>query len=206
MTSKRKNQKIKNLGIQSEEVEDDRFMIKVGQLGGRYVARAFPRASARSKGTLFEAKGNSNDEALEALRRKIELSQADDIAGRREIATSGFLVPQTKEYASALQQVTLSKTQTEMLKAHAWSEGPGMTMRELAVAAGLRSVRSANTAYGKVGTAICENLGLGDVSSQSSVAGPGLGFLAVSEESAALDEERVWIMHPELKDAVRSEL
>lgn len=205
MSAKSKAQKLKSSVLKAEEIKDDRFMIKVGQLGGKYVARAFPKPPGRSRGTLYEAKGNSSEEALEALRARMKVAEAEDVAGRREIEDSGFQVPQTKEFAAALRQVNLSKTQVEMLRAHAWSEAPGMTFRELAGAAGFRSARSASVAYGRIGAAIRDNLRLGAPSPQLSAEEAGVSVLAVSDVSPA-NGAAVWTMHPEFRAAVRSGL
>jgi hypothetical protein len=183
-----------------QQIEDDRYMIKVGHLNGTYVARAFPKADGRSRGMLFEARGASADDAVGALRTRMETSAADDIAGRRKIETSGFQVPQAKEYASALRHLSLSQAQVVMLKAHAGSQLSGMTIRELAGAAGYSSLRSANATYGKIGMAIRDNLKL-----KASSGDAGLAVLAV-EEPGSDDGAGIWIMHPELRAAVVSEL
>jgi hypothetical protein len=99
------------------EAEHGRYRIKAGQLGGVFVARAFPKPPTRAQGLIAEAEGDTEEAAIAALKAKIEARDVQRKAVRRWDENVSVSLPNEEEFVEALRQTSLSRPQIAMLKA-----------------------------------------------------------------------------------------
>jgi hypothetical protein len=185
-------------------VEEDfgNYRIKAGWLGGDFVARAFPNRESRSQGLIAEATGGSEVEAISSLKQVIEERTTQRREERRWEARSNISVPSEAEFAEALKQVRFAEAQRAMLDLHARAGEAGLTEARLQHAAGYKSNEMAQKSYGRAGGLIADYL---DVTYPDPEAGNSwvevqvLAFCDTPEDAAA-----VWVMHEELRKAVRA--
>ena len=186
-------------------IEKPRYVVKVGEMSGRWIARAFSKG--RGEGMIGEAFGASADEAVAALERRMGEEEAARAAARRFDERLGFAVPSREEYGAALGVARLSAKQLEMLRAHARAGEAGLTAEEIARAGGYASFETANALYGKAGRVIGETIG---VTAPASTAREGhdvqTGILASPGPRRPASDQFVWVMHPELREAVEASL
>lgn len=78
-----------------------------------------------------------------------------------------FFVPAAQQYATALSELTIHRTQRAMLQAHYCAHNRTITYTELAKAAGSDSHVAANSQYGKLGRALGEKLSMTFAESES---------------------------------------
>ena len=181
-----------------------KYRLRAGKLGDKFVARAFHSSKSSVQGYVAEAEGKSNLEALEALKNLLQLRDETRREARRHIARLDFYVPLTDEFAEALQAVGPSSREWDMLGVHAAAEGKGLTPLEIARAGGYNTISNANALYGKLGRKLGDQLGITGPKSTIREADVHTGILATYEPDPQGGETMVWIMHPELSEAIAS--
>lgn len=191
----------------TEIVEEahEKYRIKAGRLGGTYVARAFPKPPSKAQGVFAEAEGDSEQEALAALKAKIAARDVHREQARRFDEAAGVSVPNKEEFVEALHQTALTRPQVAMLKAHSIAREEGMTMDQLAKAAGYKSRDSAMKVFCKAGEVIADYLGI-NVEDESLSGPEGAALLLASGPTPDQDTPAIWIMHPELREAAQAVL
>lgn len=178
------------------------YHIKAGRLSGTYVARAFPKPPVKTKGLIAEATGQSEEAAIDALKVMIEERDAEPTSNRRWEVRSGLSVPMDAEFAEALRQSSFSGPQVAMLVANAVSGEAGLTPASMAKAGGYKSKDTAEKTFKKAGSIVAAYLGI-DLSSGDTPSGGGSGRILAYRERFRDDvDASVWIMHPELRNAV----
>lgn len=185
-----------------QEFEHGKYLIKSGKIGEEWVARAFHKPPSRTKGLVAEAKGNSLGTAVDAVKTKLEDERTDRERCRRWDEQAQFAVPLRSEYITAIQQTKLSTSQIAMLKAHAASGDLGLTAGELARAGGYANYETANSLYGKCGRAVAEYLGIEAPLAIKRAGDVATGVLAWSGAPRHDTDHFVWVMYPELREAV----
>lgn len=194
----------------SDIVEEDhaKYRIKAGRLGGTFVARAFPKQSARAQGVIAEAKGDSEKAAISALMAIIEARDIQRTSDRRWDAKAALAIPSEMEFLEALGQARLSQAQVSMLRALAVADA-GLTYGQLANAAGYKSKDTGEKVFRKIGELIADYLSVEITYDEVSNTDGPTRLLAVSGIEDAPTEDQapsVWIMHEELRAAVRTAL
>ncbi|SHH35146.1 hypothetical protein [Marivita hallyeonensis] len=183
-----------------------RYQIKSGRLSGEYVARAFPKPPTNARGLIAEARGATEEAAIAALHDVIDARESRRTEDRRIDEDSGSAVPSIEEYVEALGQVALSRPQRAMLLALAFAEDGGLTEMRMATAAGYKSHASANRAFAAAGMLVANYLSVETPSSEATNDLGGATLLAFRGEQSNADKPGNWILHPELREAVRSTL
>lgn len=187
--------------VPKQAIEYGKYTIKAGLLSGVWTARAFYKSSSAPKGIVRECSGNTEGEAIAALKAELDDDARTQRGNRRRDNSQNFDIPTVREYSEALRVSNLSPLHVEMLKAHASAGDDGLTTGELALAAGYSDYSAANLQYG-----ICARL-LGDVMDVSAPdstirdADVATGILATIGNPRA-SGEFVWVMHRELREAV----
>lgn len=184
--------------------EHGRYQIKSGRLAGEYVARAFPKPPTKARGLIAEAKGATEEAAIAALHEVIDARETQRTGERRTDPKTGAAVPSAKEYIEAIGQVALSNPQRAMLIALSLAEDDGLTEMRMAREAGYKSQASANRAFAAVGLLIANYLSLETPSDEAPRGLEGIDFLGFRGEPKKEEEPGNWILHPELREAVRS--
>lgn len=178
--------------------EHSRYQVKSGWLAGTFVARAFPKPPTKARGMIAEATGATEEAAIAALHDLIDARENRRTDGRRDDPKAGIAVPGTEEYVEAIRQVGLSRPQCAMLTALSLAGEDGLTVLRMADAAGYKSDAAANRAFVAAGLLIADCL---------SVETPTHATSGDPEYAAILgyrrDETGNWILHPELREAVR---
>ena len=200
----RQIKKARAAGIGDSPIVEDEFgnyKIRAGQLNGVFVARAFPKHSARSQGLMAEAKGASETDAIEALKSMLSERESGRTAARRWEERSDLSVPTQEEFLEALQQTNLSASQRSMLKAQALAGEDGLFAVEIMNAGEYKSRDAAIKALAKAGALMADFIGL-DLSASDKdgleAAIGVVGFLKTAEADAPLH----LILHRELREAV----
>jgi hypothetical protein len=103
-------------------------------------------------------------------------------------------------------QVVLSGPQRAMLTALAFADDEGLKDGRLARAAGYKSQTSANRAFAAAGHLIANYLSVDAPSTSPGRDGDGSTFLGYRAEQKTEAELGNWILHAELREAVRSVL
>ena len=203
-TKAQKSRTIRAAGIGAGPIVEDEFgnyKIRAGQLNGDFVARAFPKHSAKSQGLMAEAKGTSETDAIEALKSLLSERETNRTAERRWEARSESSVPTREEFHEALRQTSLSAAQQSMLKAHALAGEDGLAAVSIMIAGGYKSQDAAIKALAKAGILMADFIGLdlpeGDVNGLE----PAIGVLGY-RGAADIDAPLHLILHRELREAV----
>ena len=183
-----------------------RYQVKSGFLNGVYVARAFPKAPTKAQGMIAEATGATEAEAVATLHEVIDAREEQRTLARRVDTHSGISIPSAEEYAEAIRQVTLSKTQRLMLEALSVAGEPGLTDQRMANAAGYKSQTSANRSFASAGRLIAEYLAVALEPEADASALEGSVVLGFREPTESAEDVGNWILHTELRDAVRATL
>ena len=184
------------------EEEFGNYRIKAGRLHGNFVARAFPNRASRGQGLIAEATGGSETEAIASLKHMIEERAARRREERRWEARSNISVPSEAEFIDALKQTRFTQPQLAMLDLHARAGDEGLTNSQLKQAASYKSDETAQKSYARVGAVIADYLSVPDPSPETGASWSQIQVLAfrdAPEEAAA-----VWIMHQELRKAIRA--
>jgi hypothetical protein len=183
--------------------EHSRYQIKSGWFAGTFVARAFPKPPTTARGMIAEATGATEDAAIAALHEVIDTREDKRTGERRRDPLNGVDVPSVEEYVEALRQITLSGPQCAMLTALSLTGDDGLTDARMAYAAGYKSEASANKSFLAAGLLIANYLFAGSQGEEVPGTSEGtalLGFRGVTETE---EETGNWILHPELRKAVR---
>jgi len=191
--------------------EHGRYQIKSGRLAGEYVARAFPKPPTKAQGTkaqgmIAEARGATEDAAIAALRKEIDARELRRTEERRIAPGIGSAVPSTEEYIEAIAQITLSRPQAAMLAALAFADDEGLSESRIAFAAGYKSKASAVRAFAAAGRLVANYLSIKVAPKQDANDAKGTMLLAFRGERPNDTDLGNWILHPELREAVRSVL
>ena len=184
--------------------EHGRYQIKSGRLAGEYVARAFPKPPTNARGMIAEATGATEEAAIAALRNAIDAREVARTDDRRADPTTGLAVPSTEEFVEAVAQVALSRPQRAMLTALALADDEGLSEERVASAAGYKSNTSANRALASVGLLIASYLSLEANSDAATSDHCGTMFLGYRGRQINDEDPGNWILHAELREAVKS--
>ena len=203
--SKAKNRKKpRSTGVGAGPIVEDEFgnyKIRAGQLNGVFVARAFPKHSAKSQGLMAEAKGTSETDAIEALKSLLSERETNRAAERRWEVRSDSLVPTREEFLEALRQTNLSAAQQSILNAHALTGEDGLVAVSIMNAGGYKSQDAAIKALAKAGIIMADFIGLDLSKSDKNGLETALGVLGY-RSTADTDVPLHLILHKELREAV----
>ncbi|SFC26431.1 hypothetical protein [Tropicimonas isoalkanivorans] len=181
--------------------EHGRYQIKSGQLAGEFIARAFPKPPTQSRGLIAEARGATEEAAIAALHDVIDARESRRTEERRTDSRTGSSVPSTEEYREAIGQIALSRPQRAMLMALSLAGEEGLTDARMAYAAGYKSQASANRSFASANLLIASYLSVETVSPGTETEGTYLlGFRAEPRDE---EDPGNWVLHPELREAVR---
>lgn len=183
--------------------EHGRYQVKSGRIAGEYIARAFPKPPTIARGVIAEAKGATEEAAIAALHAMIDARETQRTEGRRTDPQSGAVVPSAEEYVEAIAQITLSRPQHAMLLELSLAGDAGLTERRMASAAGYKSIASANRAFAGAGLLIATYLSADTAGNGSSSDLEGASFLGFRGTSRNDTDPGNWILHPEVRDAIR---
>ena len=183
------------------EAEYGNYKIRAGQLNGEFVARAFPKHSARSQGLMAEAKGTSETDAIETLKSLLSERETNRTAARRWEARSESSVATREEFLEALRQTTLSAAQQSMLKALALAGEDGVVAVSIMNAGGYKSQEAAIKALAKAGILMADFIGLDLPEGDKNGLEEALDVLGY-RSTADIDVPLHLILHKELRDAV----
>ncbi len=183
--------------------EHSRYQIKSGWLAGTFVARAFPKPPTTARGMIAEATGATEEAAISALHKVIDAREDRRTDARRSDPQTGVDVPSVEEYLEAVRQITLSGPQRAMLTALSLADEDGLTDARMAYAAGYKSEVSANRSFAATGLLIAEYLFAGPQDDDASGNSEGTALLGFRGATATEEELGNWILHPELRQAVR---
>jgi hypothetical protein len=186
--------------------EHSRYQIKSGWLAGTFVARAFPKPPTTARGMIAEATGATEEAAIAALHEVIDSREDRRTGERRSDAATGLQVPSVEEYVEAVRQITLSGPQCAMLTALSLAGDEGMTDARMAYAAGYKSEASANRSFVAAGLLIAEYLHAGSRGDDAPGSTEGTALLGFRGVTATENDTGNWILHPELRQAVRQAL
>jgi hypothetical protein len=183
--------------------EHSRYQIKSGWLAGTFVARAFPKPPTTARGMIAEATGATEEAAISALHKVIDAREDRRTGERRRDPQNGVDVPSVEEYAEAVRQVTLSGPQRAMLTALSLAGDDGLTDSRMAYAAGYKSESSANRSFVATGLLIAEYLSAGSQADDAPGTPEATALLGFRGVTAKEEDTGNWILHPELRQAVR---
>lgn len=186
--------------------EHSRYQIKSGWLAGTFVARAFPKPPTKVRGMIAEATGATEEAAIAALHEVIDAREDRRAGERRKDSQNGVDVPSIEEYVEAVRQVALSGPQRAMLTALSLAGEDGLTDARMANAAGYKSQSSANKSFVATGLLIAEYLSANSEAGETPDAWDGTALLGFRGETAKEGDVAIWILHPELRQAVRQTL
>ena len=202
------NSKTSKTSVGASSILEDEFgnyRIRAGRLSGNFVARAFPKSSANRQGLMAEAPGASESEAIAALKTLLGEREAQRTAARRWEHRSEISVPSSEEFIEALQQANLSDAQLSMLKSQALAGENGLTEVGLMNAAGYRSKATAGKVYARAAAVIADFLGIALPAINGRVAGDAARVVSY-RANVGKDTPALWIMHDEMRHAVRATL
>jgi len=180
-----------------------RYQIKSGRLSGEYVARAFPKPPTTARGMIAEAIGATEEAAIAALHKVTDAREVRRVGERRKDPLTGAEGPSVEEYLEAVRQVALSGPQHAMLTALSLAGDDGLTDAYMAYAAGYKSESSANRSFLAAGLLIAEYLSAGSQADDAPGAPDGTALLGFRGATATEEDTGNWILHPELRQAVR---
>lgn len=184
--------------------EHGRYQIKSGRLSGSFVARAFPKPPTEARGLIAEARGATEEAAIAALHDLIDERESRRKENRRIDERTQSSVPSAEEYAEAIGQVALSRPQRAMLTALALAEDDGLPEKRLASAAGYKTNASANRAFASAGLLIASYLSVEAPPPGVTSEAEGTTLLGYRGERRDDEDPGNWILHTELRKAVRS--
>ncbi len=183
--------------------EHSRYQIKSGWLSGTFVARAFPKPPTAVRGVIAEATGATEEAAIAALHEAIDARENRRTGERRRDTHTGADVPSVEEYVEAVRQIALSGPQTAMLTALSLAEDDGLTDARMAYAAGYKSKASAHRSFVATGLLIAKYLSTGSQGDGAVVTAESTALLGFRGATETEEQPGSWIMHPELRQAVR---
>lgn len=199
----KKKDKPRAAGLGAGSIVEDEFgnyKIRAGQLNGEFIARAFPKHSARSQGLMAEAKGASEADAIDSLKAMLSERETGRTAARRWEERSEMSVPTQGEFLEALRQTTLSEAQRLMLKAHALAGEDGLAMVAIMNAGGYKSKDAATKSLAKAGMLMADFIGVELSESPKDGVEPAIGVVGYRKGETELPLHL--IQHEELREAV----
>lgn len=203
---KKTKEKPNQAGREIQIGEHGRYQIKSGRLSGEYVARAFPKQPTTARGLIAEARGATEEAAIAALHEVIDARETRRTEERRIDPKTGSAIPSTAEFVEAIGQVALSRAQTAMLTALAIAEDDGLSEMQIAYAAGYKSQASANRALATAGLLLANYLSVEFATNAETSALDGTALLGFRGAQPKDEVPGNWILHPELREAVRAVL
>jgi hypothetical protein len=203
---KKTKEKPKHARSEIQIGEHGRYQIKSGHLAGEYVARAFPKPPTKAPGLIAEARGGTAEAAIAALHEVIDAREIRRAEERRIDSETGTAVPSIEEYAEAIAQVALSDPQAAMLTALAFADDDGLPEMRIAYAAGYKTQVSANRAFAAAGLSLASYLSVELPSNEETSDPEGTMLLGFRGAQPNGEDPGNWILHPELREAVRSAL
>ncbi|MAP15329.1 hypothetical protein [uncultured Sulfitobacter sp.] len=185
-----------------EEALYGKYRLVAGKLGEKFVARAFHNRSSNGRGVIAEVEGASSLEAISALKDALKARDNSRAQARRYIERLDFHVPTTEEFVEALRAVGPKPAEWDMLGAHARAGESGLNPLQIAKAGGYNTVSNANALYGKLGRKLEDHLAVTAPNASTRDGDVPTGILAIYEADPRGSDVMVWIMHPELREAV----
>lgn len=179
-----------------------RYQIKSGRLNGEYIARAFPKPPARTRGMIAEAHGATEEAAIAALHEALDAREVSRTGERRTDTRTGNPVPSAAEYAEAIRQIDLSKPQRALLDALAFAKDGGLSEVMMARAAGYKSRASVRRSFAGVGLLIGDFLSIGPVTASDPEDPDGIALVGYRGSSASEEAPAQWVLHEELREAL----
>ncbi|MZR13390.1 hypothetical protein GQE99_10210 [Maritimibacter sp. DP07] len=183
------------------EQDHAKYRIKAGRLAGVCIARAFPKPPSKAQGLIAQAEGDTEGEAIAALMTKIAARDVERKSVRRWEERVSLFVPSEEEFVEALFQTPISRGQTAILRAQAIAREDGSTIDQMGRAAGYKSSDTVMKVLCKVGDLLADYLGIDIEEGKGEDGDRAVGIFAVRTVPEA-DQPSVWIMHPELRNAV----
>lgn len=183
--------------------EHSRYQIKSGWLAGTFVARAFPKPPTKARGMIAEATGATEEEAIAALHDVIDRREDRRVDERRADPRTGVAVPSIGEYVEAIRQVALSRPQCAILTALSLAGEDGLAETSMADAAGYKSPASAKRSLMAAGLLIADYLASETHPHEPSSDLDGSALLGFRREMSDVEDAGNWILHDELREAVR---
>ena len=203
---KKTKEKQKQAGPEIQIGEHGRYQIKSGRLSGEYVARAFPKQPTNTRGVIAEARGATEEAAIAALHDVIDERETRRTEGRRIEPETGSAILSTAEFVEAIGQVALSRPQAAMLTALAIAGDDGLPDMQIAYAAGYKSQASANRALAAAGLLLANYLSVELATNAETNVQDGTALLGFRGARTNDEVPGNWILHPELREAVRAVL
>ncbi|MEL6828889.1 MAG: hypothetical protein AAFO63_02005 [Pseudomonadota bacterium] len=205
MNKKKKTKDTKKEKSASIQVgEYGRYQIKSGFLAGKYIARAFAKPPTKARGLIAEASGETEEAAIMALHEAIDARESRRAEDRRTDPHTGASVPSIEEFTEALDHAALTRPQRAILTALSLADQEGLTEARMANGAGYSSLASANRSLARAGKLIAAYLSLEIVSHGTSTGLQGTSLLGFRGAPKDDKDPGNWILHPELRDAVRA--
>ena len=202
---KKKDAKAASTPARTVHVDEyGRYQVKSGHLSGEYVARAFPKPPTTARGMIAEARGATEEAAIATLRSVIDARETRRTGDRRTDPTTGLAVPTPEEYAEAVGQVALSRPQRAVLAALALAGEDGLSETGIASAAGYKSSASTHRALASAGLLIASYLSMETTSGVETSGQDGMTVLAYRGEQRSEEDPGNWVLHAELRGAVRA--
>jgi len=177
------------------------YKIRAGQLNGEFIARAFPRHSARSQGLMAEAGGASEIDAIVALKSILAERETGRTAARRWEERSDTSIPTPEEFLEALNQTNLSSAQRSTLKSLTLAGEDGLSTVSIMSAGGYKSRNAAVKALAKAGYLMADFIGLDFSEDKEDWLENGIGVIGYRKTRG--EEETVQLVqHAELREAI----
>ncbi|RBW62551.1 hypothetical protein DS906_02565 [Ruegeria sp. A3M17] len=154
---------------------------------------------------IADAVGETPASAIDALKEVLEARDRNRSDQRRLEGNSGTLVPGEREYIEALRQIRFTPAQITILKALSIAGKEGLTVGQLSHAAGYTSREASIKVFKKIGLMVAEYLEL-DLPDPGTAQNDGAVQVLAFSHIEGEDEPATWVMHQELRNAVRSVL
>lgn len=185
-----------------EQIDHGRYLIRTGPMAGGWAAQAF----LGKKQVGDRQVGSSKEEVIEKTSQMLDEREARIVSGRGADGS-----PSADEYAEAFARLgKLPPSYEAMLDAHLAAPDNRITATQLANAAGYENFNGANLHYGKLGLMLAEELNFnpprradGTVIWTATLA-TWLDAAEPSAESQSHDEHFIWIMRPQVVEALQA--
>lgn len=202
-TSKKKKAAVAKEAAPSVQVgTHGRYQIKSGRLNGEYIARAFPKPPARTRGLVAESFGATEEAAIAALQDVLDAREVSRTGDRRTDAHTGNEVPSAAEYAEAIRQIDLSKPQRALLDALAIAKDAGLSEVSMARAAGYKSRASVRRSFAGAGLLIGAFLSIDSNDEAAPDDLDGIALVGYRRNSNTEETPGSWVLHEELREAL----
>ena len=181
---------------QHDDVQYGRYFIRVSSISDLVRATAFIDGD---DAPVAQAEGDTADGAVDTLCEMLDRRDGDREAARRSIGK--FAVPTSKEYGEAWATLDLAPKLHAMALAHAAAGDVGLTVAELAAAAGYPTPAGVNLQYGMMAREIADALDR-DLPKKPAYKGADAALGLIGWPGEPRDDALVWVMHPELRKVV----